>query len=197
MTDEEQIESQKNIIKIQEGIIENANTDIENADANTDNGKTIIENANQAIENANKLIENANQAIEELKNKQQPANGALNQNDSTNQQAVTPQGAVITKEENIYVKFDGLTYTILTEKEGKPQMEKEENEPVKTVFLMTRSDATKCFTLNDGSKTEVKSGIAKYNPMNLFKGGKLKTKKRRITKKRVQKLRPFKSRSKK
>lgn len=102
---------------------------------------------------------------------------------------------VATKEENIYVKFDGLVYNILNEKDGANQMETEENIHVKTVFKMTRPDAKSCFTLNDGSS---KRSLLNIVTMGKYgKGGNLKTKKRRITKKRVQKLRAFKSRSKK
>lgn len=116
---------------------------------------------------------------------------------------VPPVTTPATKEENIYVKVDGLTYTILTDAEGKKQMNEEKDKPVKTVFTMTRSDATKCFTFNDGSKPEEKKGWFSWGskkpapPIQVTTGGKLKTKKRRFTKKRNQKLRPFKSRSKK
>jgi len=98
--------------------------------------------------------------------------------------------------ENIYVKVKDLTYTILTEKDGQEQMGKEKDETVKTVFKMTRTDATKCFTLFDGNKPEEKKGFFR-NPFKTSQGGKLTTKKRRITKKHNKKLRPFKSRSKK
>lgn len=116
----------------------------------------------------------------------------------------TPVTTPATKEENIYVKVDGLTYTILEENEAEKTMKDEnDNKKPKTVFTMTRSDATKCFTFNDGSKPEEKKSWFSWGskkpapPIQVTTGGKLKTKKRRITKKRNQKPRPFKSRSKK
>ena len=65
---------------------------------------------------------------------------------------------------------------------------------------VTRTDNKSCFVYDQNPQTEVKKEETMTNRIyGLFskKGGKLKTKKRRITKKRVQKLRPFKSRSKK
>jgi hypothetical protein len=117
------------------------------------------------------------------------------------------------EDNNIYFQFDGVNqYTALTPANANKIIEEEKDKSLKTVFTMTRPNANSCFTLkDDNSKPEVESSF--FSPFNLFSpkksdsaksakvaplsGGNIKTKKRRITKKRNQKRIAFKSRSKK
>ena len=64
------------------------------------------------------------------------------QNEVTNAQ--TPQQV---EDNNIYVKVDGLTYTILSKNEGENIIKEEKEKSLKTVFLMTRPNKNNCFTL--------------------------------------------------
>ena len=98
----------------------------------------------------------------------------------------------VDEEEITLQSMGGATYKVLT---------KEEAMDVDPSLLhkMIRPNNTKCFTLKNGVETkqvEKKGVLSKLSSLNPFKGGKLKTKKRRVTKKRNQK-KGFKSRSKK
>jgi hypothetical protein len=115
----------------------------------------------------------------------------------------TPANIASGSEDNIYIKLEGDNkYVILTKEEANKIMEDEQKKNVtpSSVVIMTRDSKDKCFTFNDGSKPEEKKGWFSWGskkPAQVTTGGNLRTKKRRITKKRVQKRRPFKSRSKK
>lgn len=139
-----------------------------------------------------------------------PANIASGPNTPTNiasgqatSGTTTPTNIASGSEDNIYIKLEGDNkYVILTKEEANKIMEDEQTKNVtpSSVVRMTRDSKDKCFTFNDGSKPEEKKGWFSWGskkPAQVTTGGNLRTKKRRITKKRVQKRRPFKSRSKK
>jgi len=98
---------------------------------------------------------------------------------------------VVDGEEITLQSMGGATYKVLTKEEVM-------NVDPSLLHKMIRSNNTKCFTLKNGDETkqvEKKGFLSSLNPFNK-KGGKLKTKKRRMTKKRNQK-KGLKSRSKK
>ena len=142
-----------------------------------------------------------------------PANIASGPNTPTNiasgqatSGTTTPTNIASGSEDNIYIKLEGDNkYVILTKEEANKIMEDEQTKNVtpSSVVRMTRDSKDKCFTFNDGSKPEEKKGWFSWGSKKpvpftpVTTGGNLRTKKRRITKKRVQNFRPFKSRSKK
>lgn len=98
---------------------------------------------------------------------------------------------VVEEEEITLQSMGGATYKVLTKEEAM-------NVDPSLLHKMIRPNNTKCFTLKNGDETkqvEKKGFLSSLNPFNK-KGGKLKTKKNRKTKKRNQK-KGFKSRSKK
>jgi multidrug efflux pump subunit AcrA (membrane-fusion protein) len=174
-----------------------------------DTAKQELDTAKQAFDTAKQALDTAKQALDTAKTnlaqqqgtqQQQPGNIASGQATSG---TTTPANIASGSEDNIYIKLEGDNkYVILTKEEANKIMEDEQKKNVtpSSVVIMTRDSKDKCFTFNDGSKPEEKKGWFSWGskkPAQVTTGGNLRTKKRRITKKRVQKRRPFKSRSKK
>ncbi len=191
--------------------VDNAQAKVDTAQAEFDNAqndqtkKQELDTAKQAFDTAKQALDTAktNLAQQQGTQQQQPGNIASGQATSG---TTTPANIASGSEDNIYIKLEGDNkYVILTKEEANKIMEDEQKKNVtpSSVVIMTRDSKDKCFTFNDGSKPEEKKGWFSF--MNkkpvpftpVTTGGKLKTKKRRITKKRVQNFRPFKSRSKK
>ena len=195
--------SQNDQTKKQE--LDTAKQELDTAKQELDTAKQAFDTAKQALDTAKQALDTAktNLAQQQGTQQQQPGNIASGQATSG---TTTPANIASGSEDNIYIKLEGDNkYVILTKEEANKIMEDEQKKNVtpSSVVIMTRDSKDKCFTFNDGSKPEKQKGWFSF--MNkkpvpftpVTTGGKLKTKKRRITKKRVQNFRPFKSRSKK